>query len=71
MELKINELLKYIPDIVYKLNPLGLAIWYMDDGYRQHNCAYLCTECFSKEDLEKLQNMMSKNFGIIPKKERY
>lgn len=62
----INKI-KHIPDIVYKLNPLGLAIWYMDDGYRQHNCAYLCTECFSKEDLEKLQDMMNKNFGIIPK----
>ena len=62
-----NNKVKHIPDLVYKLSSLGLAIWYMDDGFRQNNCAYLCTECFSKEDLIKLQDMMNKNFGIIPK----
>lgn len=37
---------------LYKLNALGLAIWFMDDGYKDHNAGYvIATQCFSKQDL--------------------
>ena len=36
-----------------KINPLGLAIWYMDDGYKpKYGGCCLCTQSFSKEKLE-------------------
>lgn len=37
---------------LYKLTALGLAIWFMDDGYKDHNTGYvIATQCFSKPDL--------------------
>jgi hypothetical protein len=47
-------------------NPLSLAVWYMDDGFRRRDCRglYLCTSCFSKEEHILLQNCLRINFGI-------
>ena len=58
---------KFINRYVYKLNPLGLAIWYMDDGY-YHKGFYLCTNCFTKKDVSLLQDMLLHNFNIEKKK---
>lgn len=54
---------KYINRYVYKLSPLGLAIWYMDDGY-YHKGHYLCTNCFNNKDIVLLQKMLLHNFNL-------
>lgn len=55
---------KIVSEEVYKLNNLGLAIWFMDDGSRHKFSYYLHTECFSYEDHLILQDMLLKNFQI-------
>lgn len=49
---------------LYKIEPLGLAIWYMDDGNKLDYGATLCTNCFSIEDLEIIQQMFIEKFNI-------
>ena len=56
--------IKVVPNIVNKLDALGLAIWYMDDGCRSRNTFYLCTEGFSGEENEKLVSMLKRNFSL-------
>ena len=53
-------------DDIKKLGPLGLAIWYMDDGYKNkpYGGCSLCTNCFSEEDLEILKQVLKDNFNI-------
>lgn len=57
---------KQVPDSVSKLGPLGLAIWYMDDG-ALHNPTglYLSTNGFNHESQLKLVNVLKDNFDII------
>ena len=56
---------KEVPDSIYELGPLGLAIWYIDDGAIHYPTgAYFSTQGFSHSSLLKLQNMMLKNFGL-------
>lgn len=57
---------KEVPDSVTKLGPLGLAIWYMDDG-TIHNPTglYLSTNGFNHESQIKLVNILKDNFDII------
>lgn len=55
---------KVVPDSVYKLNGLGLAIWFMDDGTSNISSFYLSTQGFSYPCQEKLVDMMRKNFNI-------
>lgn len=55
---------KYINRYIYKLKDLGLAIWYMDDGYKHDNTYYLCTDCFSHKDLILLQKVLYHNFNL-------
>lgn len=55
---------KIIP-INLKINPLGLAVWYMDDGSRSGGSIYLNTQQFSIEDQNKLQKLLLNQFGII------
>lgn len=62
---------KIIPKNIEQLlvSPLSLAIWYMDDGsidYRpnDHCSFYLSTHCFSVKEVEKLRDILMKNFGI-------
>lgn len=64
---------KYINKYIFKLKELGLAIWYMDDGYKHDNTYYLCTDCFSYKDLKLLQIVLYHNFNletIIDKRNR-
>jgi len=46
--------LKYInSDILYSLDPRGLAFWFMDDGYKYNNYSLvICTESFTQEDTD-------------------
>lgn len=60
---------KYVNRYIYKLNPLGLAIWYMDDGnyyVRKKGNAQitLYTNCFSIKDDNLLVKMLKHNFNI-------
>lgn len=62
---------KRVPDSIDQLltSPVSLAVWFMDDGtldYREKDhCAFhLCTNCFTKQEVQKLANVLKKNFQI-------
>ncbi len=59
---------KRIPRMIAKLiEPISIAVWYMDDGSRKsarHHTYNIHTLGYSKEDLELLQDMFKKKFGI-------
>lgn len=59
--------------VVDRLDPVALAYWYMDDGHLNHrvgkikNSTYaisLHTECFSREDCDKLIQALWDKFGL-------
>lgn len=47
-----------------KLGPLGLAIWYMDDGWNQKYGACISTQCFSNSDLQYMRDKLEERFGL-------
>ena len=56
---------KEVPDSITKLGPLGLAIWYMDDGTPHYPTGlYLSTNGFNHESQVKLVNVLKNNFDI-------
>lgn len=59
---------KIVPDDLEKeISPIGLAIWFMDDGSiksSRHKGLFLNTQGFKKNDVEKLQKMLENKFGI-------
>lgn len=62
MDLFYRNKKKCIPDL--KLDPIILAVWFMDDGSRcGKNNVYLNTQQFSKSDQEKLLRSL-KEFGL-------
>lgn len=65
---------KLIPDNIKDLlNPLSVAIWYMDDGSRNGgNYGKICTNCFTYEEVELLSNSLNELIGITtyPQKDR-
>lgn len=56
---------KIVPEI-NDLSPLGLAIWYMDDGRNssQGLDLTLCTCCFNKADNSKLSRLLLTKFEV-------
>ena len=56
------------PLVLNKLDALGVAIWFMDDGYYQSNkysgVLGLCTHGFSEEENWTIQKWFSKRFEI-------
>ena len=56
-----------------KLDPLALAVWFMDDGSKSRSSVYLNTQQFSLEDQAKLLNILKKEFNLIGKlnKDKY
>ena len=52
--------------------PLSLAVWLMDDGYKRNDCNALrfSTDAFSYEEQLILQKCLGKNFGISSKLHR-
>lgn len=59
---------KIVPKQIDKwLTPLGLAVWFMDDGsYKSllHRDLILNTQCFSDKSLKILQEALLKNFSL-------
>lgn len=55
---------KIVPRTVYELTALGLAIWFMDDGSSNISSFYLSTNGFNVLDIERLVDMLDKNFNI-------
>jgi len=61
---------KKIPDNFEKyINPLMLAVWYMDDGYyyQRDKCSYLYLGNISREEANIVSSTMLKKFGIQTK----
>ena len=59
---------KIIPKIINKLlTPIGLAVWFMDDGSlksKNHKTYIIHTDSVSKKDLQKIQDTLLKKFKI-------
>ena len=59
---------KVIPKNIFELltDPLSLAVWFMDDGYKRNDCnAFrLNTDSFGKSEQQMLREVLEKNFGI-------
>jgi hypothetical protein len=49
---------------IYILNPIGIAQWFMGDGYFGDNTLRLCTDNFTKEEVLILLDVLDKKFGI-------
>lgn len=70
--LRIDDVSKFklLKNVCYEdvknLGPLGLAIWYMDDGYKNkpYGGCTLCTNCFNTNSLEILKEVLQNNFNI-------
>ena len=62
---------KTIPDNIDAMltDPLSLAVWLMDDGYKRNDCnaLRLNTDAFSDQEQAKLQFALENNFGIKSK----
>ena len=57
--------IKIVPkDLIDKLSPLGIAIWFMDDGTSTTAGLSFAVNCFTKEDIEILKDMLYNKFGI-------
>lgn len=59
---------KIVPqEITSLLEPIGLAMWFMDDGAHDHrNGAYIInTQCFDLAEVNLLQRCLKQKFGII------
>lgn len=54
---------KIIP-LDLKLNPLSLAVWFMDDGTRIRSAYYLNTQQFTLPEQKFLQGLLLKSFGL-------
>lgn len=59
---------KIVPENIKSLliNPLSLAVWYMDDGFRRTDCKslYLCTSAFTSQEQLLLIETLKLNFNI-------
>jgi hypothetical protein len=54
---------KMIPDN-FKMHPLSLAIWFMDDGCKSYHAVYLNTQKFDVAEQCKLAGLLKDKFGI-------
>ena len=53
---------KIIPNL--KLNPLIIAVWFMDDGSRSYQTYYLNTQSFNYQSQHRLIQTLRKQYGI-------
>lgn len=51
-------------ETLYKLDGLGVAIWFMDDGYKDSASYKIATNCFSLEELEIIVQFFKEKFEI-------
>lgn len=60
---------KRVPKSISRLlTPIGLAVWFMDDGSiksNHHRARILNTQGFIQEDIERLQKVLTDRFKII------
>ena len=56
-------------EYINKLSPLGIAIWYMDDGGICSNSFKFSVDCFTESDINLLQKMLLTKFNIKTTKE--
>ena len=55
----------YYPDGIkrippdFSLSPLGLAVWFMDDGYVDQKAAYFCTHAFDAISIRRAQDILA------------
>ena len=55
---------KRLSKYISKLNSLGLAIWFMDDGFKNGRGFKLATDNFTLEEVKFLQNTLKYNFDL-------
>ena len=55
---------KQLTRYMYKLGPLGLAIWFMDDGFRNGKGFVLATDGFTIKEVKFLQKVLKHNFNL-------
>lgn len=59
---------KIIPKLIYKwLTPLGLAVWFMDDGSvksKNHKARIINTQGFRKKEVERLIKVLDDKFNL-------
>ena len=64
-----------VPLILQELTPLGLAVWFMDDGAIDRRQLRINTQCFSLEENQVLIEFLQAKFGILARlnrdKDRY
>ena len=53
---------KVIPN--FKLNPLIIAVWFMDDGSKSYRTYYLNTQRFDYQSQQRLIQMLKEQYGI-------
>lgn len=59
---------KILPENVFDLiTPRALAVWFMDDGSNTGNSYTINTQCFSKEEQEKIVDFFKKKYNINAK----
>ena len=51
-------------ELLYRVEGLGLAVWYMDDGCKHSRTYSIATNCFSKKDLDIIQQFFLEKFNI-------
>lgn len=61
-----KDKIKYInKELFEQIEPLGLAIWYMDDGTKPNQSGYLfCTQSFSNEDVVIIRDVLFNKFKL-------
>lgn len=57
---------KYINEQLFsKIEALGLAVWFMDDGCKTNSSYSLATNCFSDDDLEIITRVLKQKFNLV------
>lgn len=51
-------------EILNNIDSLGLAVWFMDDGYYYHEGFGIATNCFSIEELQLIVKILKNKFNL-------
>ena len=55
---------KKLTRYIYKLDALGLAIWFMDDGFKNGKGWVLSTDGFTDNEVKFLRRVLKHNFDL-------
>lgn len=50
-----------------KLTPTTALHWWLGDGYVSTRCGFLCTDCFTKKEVDFLSELLNATFGLNTK----